>query len=113
MWSEALLKFPVGDPRKDPTSEMDQGFCVRKPVPEPVRQELEGGADIPDDFSLREIELLDSRRLVADVNDLRSVIIHDKGRLLDGFVTDRDDEISLLDGFMDVVSLGKRGSAQI
>ncbi|MNV14809.1 hypothetical protein D3C71_1055060 [compost metagenome] len=110
---EAGFKLPVGDAREDPLPEIDQRFCVWKPALKPVRQELEGGPEIPDHLGLREIDLLDSGRLVPDMNGLRSVAIHHEGRLFDRVVSDRDDEIGPFDGLVDIVPLGKSGSTQI
>ena len=78
-----------------------------------IGQRLQRGADIADDFGLREIDLLDSRRLIADMNDLRAALAHDERRLLDGVMADRDDEVGLFDRLVDIVPLRQRGGAHI
>src|ERR1700745_230902 len=78
-----------------------------------VCQQPQGGTEIADDLSLREVDLFDMRRLVTDMDDVGPVSAHDERRLLDRIVADRDDEVRALDGLVNVVALGERGRAHV
>ena len=62
---------------------------------------------------MREVDLLDGRRQIADMEDPRSVRAHQEWRLLHRVVADRDDQIGAIDRVMHVVALGQRGGAHV
>ena len=47
------------------------------------------------------------------MNDLRSVMAHEKRRLLDGVVADRNDQVGLIDRLVNPIPLRQRGRAHI
>ena len=73
----------------------------------------ERAADVAHHLGLRKVDLLDRRRLVADVDHLRPVVVHDERRLLARVVADGDDQVGLLDGVVHVVALRERGGAHV
>ena len=74
---------------------------------------LQRRADVADHLGLREIDLLDIGRLIADMDHLRPFVAHDEGRLLDRVVADGDDEVGALDRLVHVVALGERRGAHV
>ena len=62
-----------------------------------------------DHLALREIDLLDRRRRVADVDHLRARGPHDERRLLDGVVANSEDEVGAVDRLVNIVALAERG----
>ena len=86
---------------------------VRQLALEPVGQQFQARPDVADHLGMREVDLLDVGRRVADVDHLRPVRPHDERRLLDRVVADRDDQVGLVDRLVDVVALGQRGRAHV
>ena len=86
---------------------------VRQLALEPIGQEFEARPDVADDLGMREVDLLDVGRRVADVDHLRPALAHDEGRLLDRVVANGDDQVGLVDRLVHVVALGERGRAHV
>ena len=79
---------------------------------EPVRQQRKARADVADHLRVGKVDLLHIGRREADVDDLRPARPHDEGRLLHRVVTDRDDQVGLVDRLVNVVPLRQRGGGQ-
>ena len=110
---EAILRRPRRDALENALPQMEKRLRVRQLALKAVRQRLQRGADIADDLGLREVDLLDSRRLISDMDHLRAALTHDEWRLLDGVMADRDDEVGLFDGLVDIVALRQRRGAHV
>ena len=110
---QSVLGGAGGNPAQDAVAERQQRLRVRDLAFDAVSQEPQRGTKIADDLGLREVDLFDMRRLVADMDDVRPVPAHDERRLLDRIVADRDDEVRALDGLVNVVALGERGGAHV
>ena len=80
---------------------------------EPIGQKRQARPDIADDLGMREVDLLDVGRRVADMDHLRPALAHDEGRLLDRVVADGDDQVGPVDRPVHVVALGERGGAHV
>ncbi len=78
-----------------------------------IGQQLQAWTDVAHDLALREVNPLDVRRRIADMDHLRAFRAHDEGRLLDRIVTDRDDQVGAIDGLMDVVALAQRSRSHV
>ena len=73
-----------------------------------VCQQFEAWTHISHDLALRKIHSLYVRRGVAYVDDLRTFRTHYEWRLLDRIVPDSDDQIGLINGFVNVVALSPK-----
>ena len=73
----------------------------------------ETGTDIAHHFGMREVDLFDIGRRIADMDHLRPVRPHQERRLLDRVVTDRDDQVGPVDRLVDIVPLRERGCAHV
>ena len=81
---------------------------------EPIGQQLRGSAPTsPTISACGKYTCSTVAGVAADMDHLRPVVAHDEGRLLDGVVADRDDEIGLVDRLVDLVALRQRGGAHI
>ena len=70
---QSVLGGTLGDPAQNALAQRQQRLRVRNLAFDPVRQKPQRRADIANHLGLREIDLLDIRRLIADMNDLRPV----------------------------------------
>ena len=70
---QSVLGGAGGNPAQDAVAERQQRLRVRDLAFDAVSQEPQRGTMIADDLGLREIDLFDMRRLVADMDDLRPV----------------------------------------
>ena len=73
----------------------------------------EAGANVSDDLRLREVYLLHRRRRGADMDNLRSIMTHQKRGLLDGIMADRNNQVCLIDRLVNPIPLRQRGGADI
>ena len=80
---------------------------------EPVGQQRQARADVAHHLGMREVDLLDIGRRVADVDHLRPVRAHEERRLLDRVVADRDDQVGPVDRLVHIVPLGERRRAHV
>ena len=108
-----LLVGAVGDAGEDLLAQRQQRLGVLELALEPVGEQLEARADVADDLGMREVDLLDLRRRVADMDHLRPLRAHDEGRLLDRVVADGDDQVGAVDRLVDVVALREGGGAHV
>src|SRR3954449_6893505 len=71
------------------------------------------GAHVAHHLGMREVDLLDVGRRVAEVDHLRPALAHEEGRLLDRVVTNGDDQVGSVHRAMHVVAFGERGGAHV
>ena len=110
---KAVLLAARRDALQDALAQTQQRAGMMQPALDTIGEQLEARTDVAHHLALREVDLLDGGRRVADVDHLRPVRAHDEGRLLDGVVADRDDQVGLIDRLMDVVALAERGRAHV
>ena len=110
---EALLVGAVDKAGEDLLAQRQQRLGVLDLALDPAGEELEARSDVADDLGMGEVDLLDVRRRVADMDHLRPLRAHDEGRLLDRVVPDGDDEVGLVDRLVDVVPLREGGGADV
>ena len=108
-----ILGGAVADTLQDAFAQTEQGTGIMQPALDAVGQQFKAWPDVTDDLALREIDLLDVGRRVADVDHLRTLGAHDEGRLLDGIVADRDDQVGTVDRLMDIIALAECGRSHI
>ena len=93
--------------------ERQQRARARQLAFETVGQQREARTDIADKLRMREEHLFDRGRQIAHMQNRRSAGAHQKGRLFDGIVPDRDDQIGALDRIMHIVALRQRRGAHV
>ena len=79
----------------------------------PIRKQRQARPDVADHLGVREVDLLDVGRRIADMDHLRPALAHEEGRLLDRVVADGDDQIGPVHRPVHVVALGERGGAHV
>ena len=104
---EARFRVAIGNPAQNALAQRQQRAGVWQPRLDAVSQQFEARPDVAHDLALREIDLLDGCRRVADVNDLRPSGPHDEGRLLDGVMADGDNEIGLVHRLVNIVAFAQ------
>src|ERR1700680_853568 len=75
-------------------------MCSRTSLPNPRKAR----ATIPDHLGMRKVRLLGVGRRVGHMDDLRALGTHQKRRLFHGVVTDRNDEIGMVDCAMHIIA---------
>ena len=90
-----------------------QRGCRLQLALKPFGQQRQTGTDIAHQFGVREVDLFDIGRRIADVDHLRPVRPHQERRLLDRVVTDRDDQVGPVDRLVDVIPLREGCCAHI
>ena len=78
-----------------------------------VSQQLKARPDITHDFTLRKVNPLHIGWRVTNMDHLRTFRTHDEWRLLNRVVTDGNDQIGAINGFMNIVTLAQRGRSHV
>ena len=85
---------------------------VQSPL-DAIRQQFQARPDIANHLALRKVNPLHIGRRVADVDHLGTLRAHDERRFLDRIVTDGDDQIGAINGFVHVVTFAERSRPHI
>ena len=110
---QAILGGPVGKPLQNAFAKAKQRPGIVQSSLDAIRPAVQARPDIANHLALRKVNPLHIGRRVADVDHLGTLRAHDERRLLDRIVTDSDDQIGAINGFMHVVTFAERSGPHI
>ena len=104
---------PVGKALQNAFAKAEQCPGIVQSSLDAIRQQFQARPDIANHLALRKVNPLHIGRRVADVDHLGTLRAHDERRFLDRIVTDGDDQIGAINGFMHVVTFAERSRPHI